>query len=97
MTREEICKVVKEIKEHCKNNNCKNCEAYTIHGCVFTSGSPDEWSINKKIDKAESEKALEREEGYLTDYIPTEDFNEIDDIILTLKRRQSSKELYQDR
>lgn len=51
MTREEIDKVVKEIREHCKNNNCNNCEAKTINGCVFRSGFPNEWLTTEEADK----------------------------------------------
>lgn len=52
MTRERIDKVVKEIREHCRNNNCRTgCEAYTIHGCVFMSSYPNEWFTTKEADK----------------------------------------------
>ena len=56
MTREEIAKVVKEIKEHCRNNHCKNCEAQTAYGCVFMSGYPDNWVYIVGSDKVESEE-----------------------------------------
>lgn len=52
MTREEIDKVVKEIREHCRNNNCRNCEAQINNGCVFMSSYPNEWAY----DKTESEE-----------------------------------------
>ena len=52
MTREEIDKVVKEIREHCRNNCCRSCEAYTVDGCVFMSSYPNEWVYRK----AESEE-----------------------------------------
>lgn len=43
MTREEIDKAVKEIREHCRNNNCRTCEAFTNQGCVFMSSYPNAW------------------------------------------------------
>lgn len=55
MTREEINKVVEEIREHCRNNNCSNCEAKTIHGCVFLSGYPNEWFTTEEADKESEE------------------------------------------
>ena len=57
MTREEIDKVVKEIREHCRNNACRHCEAQTIHGCVFLSSYPEAWFTTEEADK------IEREEG----------------------------------
>lgn len=52
MTRERIDKVVKEIREHCRNHSCRyDCEAYTIHGCVFMSSYPNEWFTTKEADK----------------------------------------------
>lgn len=57
MTREEIDKVVKEIREHCRSRNCRsNCEAYTIYGCVFTGSYPNAWFTTEEVDKAESEE-----------------------------------------
>ena len=53
MKREEIDNVIKEIREHCRNNNCRNCEAYSIHGCVFMSSYPDEWFTTKEAEKEE--------------------------------------------
>lgn len=50
MTREEIDKVVKEIREHRRNNNCK---AYTIHGCVFMSSYPDSWFTTEEAESEE--------------------------------------------
>lgn len=44
--REEIDKVVKEIRELCRNNNCRNCEAQTNNGCVFMSSYPNEWAYD---------------------------------------------------
>lgn len=57
MTNEELAKVVKEIREHCKSNeSCRNCAARSIRGCcVFMSGSPNEWVIPKESYKEESE------------------------------------------
>ena len=56
MTKEEIEQAVKEIREHCRNNNCINCEAQTTHGCVFMSSYPNEWFTTEEADKAESEE-----------------------------------------
>lgn len=50
MTKEKIDEVVKEIREHCRHNNCRNCDAYTIHGCVFMSSYPNEWFTTEKAD-----------------------------------------------
>ena len=38
MTRKEIDEVVKEIREHCRNKNCRNCEAQTVLGMVSGCG-----------------------------------------------------------
>lgn len=51
MTREEIDKTVEEIREHCRNNICNNCEAYTIHGCVFMSSYPDSWFTTEESEE----------------------------------------------
>ena len=56
MTREEITKVVKEIREHCSNNNCRSCEAQGLHGCVFMSGYPNEWCYIPEVDEVENEE-----------------------------------------
>ncbi len=56
MTKDEIDKAVKEIREHCRHNNCRNCEAYTIHECVFMNGSPDEWFTIEEADKEGGEE-----------------------------------------
>lgn len=53
MNKEKIDKVVKEIREHCRNNVCRNCEAQTIHGCVFMSSYPNEWFTTEEADKIE--------------------------------------------
>jgi len=53
--RKEIDNMIKEIREYCKNNNCKECEAYTIHGCVFMSSFPNEWFTTEEADKEEQE------------------------------------------
>ena len=66
MTKEEIDKVVKEIREHCRKNNCGNCEAKTIHGCVFMSAYPNEWFTTEEADKEESEKWV----NFAEDLIP---------------------------
>ena len=55
MTSEEIDKVVEEIREHCRNNHCKHCEAYTIHGCVFLSGEPNEWFTTEEAESEDEE------------------------------------------
>ncbi len=55
MTREEIYKVVKEIGQHYINNNCRSCEVYTIHGCVFMSSYQDEQFTIEEADRAVSE------------------------------------------
>lgn len=53
MTREEIDKVVKEIREHCRNSNCRSCDAYTIHGCVFMSSYQNEWFTTEEAEELE--------------------------------------------
>ena len=53
MTREEINKVIEEIREHCKNNSCLHCEAYTVHGCVFITSYPNEWLTTIELNKEE--------------------------------------------
>lgn len=56
MTSEEIDKIVKKIREYCRNNNCRNCEAQTGQGCLFMSSYPNEWVCIAETDKAESEE-----------------------------------------
>jgi hypothetical protein len=51
MTREEIDKTVKEIRDHCRNNVCDHCEAHTIHGCVFMSSYPDELFTTEEAEE----------------------------------------------
>lgn len=53
MTREEIDKIVEKIREYCRNNNCRNCEAKTTHGCVFMSGYPNEWFTTEEAEREE--------------------------------------------
>lgn len=55
MTKEEINKAIEEIRGHCRNNSCQNCEAYTVHGCAFMSSYPNAWLTIIEADKEESE------------------------------------------
>lgn len=50
MTKEEIDEIVKKVREHCRNNNCRNCNAETILGCVFLSGYPNEWFTTEGME-----------------------------------------------
>ncbi len=51
MTREEIDNVIKKIREHCRKRECRNCEARTIHGCVFMTNYLNEWVTTEEADK----------------------------------------------
>ena len=55
MTREEIDKTIKEIREHCRNAYCRNCDARTVYGCVFMSSYPNEWLTTIEADKESEE------------------------------------------
>lgn len=56
MTKEEINKTVEEIREHCRNNNCRRCEGYTRYGCIFMTSYPNQWLTTIELDKEESEE-----------------------------------------
>lgn len=53
MTREEIENVVEEIREHCRNRECRNCEAMTIHGCVFMTNYLNEGFTTEEAESEE--------------------------------------------